>query len=74
MVDFGKEPSGPARAHEMRYPGGDCTFDIWLYTVKKTHQVQLINRNLVIEVGFEQYILEAVEAAGYKLPVGCRYG
>ena len=30
FVDFGKEPAGPARAHEMRYPGGDCTSDIWL--------------------------------------------
>jgi selenium-binding protein 1 len=29
-VDFGKEPKGPARAHEMRYPGGDATSDIWL--------------------------------------------
>jgi methanethiol oxidase len=29
-LDFGKEPNGPARAHEMRYPGGDCTSDIWL--------------------------------------------
>ncbi|HLO84272.1 MAG TPA: selenium-binding family protein [Nostocaceae cyanobacterium] len=29
-VDFGKEPQGPARAHEMRYPGGDCTSDIWI--------------------------------------------
>ncbi len=29
-VDFGGEPSGPARAHEMRYPGGDCTSDIWV--------------------------------------------
>lgn len=29
-VDFGKEAKGPARAHEMRYPGGDCTSDIWL--------------------------------------------
>lgn len=29
LVDFGKEPAGPARAHEMRYPGGDCTSDIW---------------------------------------------
>jgi selenium-binding protein 1 len=29
-VDFGQEPTGPARAHEMRYPGGDCTSDIWL--------------------------------------------
>jgi methanethiol oxidase len=29
-VDFGKEPAGPARAHEIRYPGGDCTSDIWI--------------------------------------------
>ncbi len=29
-VDFAKEPGGPARAHEMRYPGGDCTSDIWI--------------------------------------------
>lgn len=30
FVDFGAEPDGPARAHEMRYPGGDVTSDIWL--------------------------------------------
>jgi selenium-binding protein 1 len=30
FVDFGQEPNGPARAHEMRYPGGDCTSDIWV--------------------------------------------
>ena len=30
FVDFGQEPGGPARAHEMRYPGGDCTSDIWI--------------------------------------------
>ena len=30
FVDFGQEPGGPARAHEMRYPGGDCTSDIWV--------------------------------------------
>lgn len=29
-VDFGKEPGGPARAHEMRFPGGDSTSDIWV--------------------------------------------
>lgn len=29
LVDFGKEPYGPARCHEMRLPGGDCTSDIW---------------------------------------------
>ena len=30
MVDFGKEPGGAARAHEIRFPGGDCTSDIWV--------------------------------------------
>ncbi len=29
-VDFGQEPEGPARAHEIRYPGGDCTSDIFV--------------------------------------------
>lgn len=30
FVDFGKEPEGPARAHEMRFPHGDSTSDIWV--------------------------------------------
>lgn len=30
FVDFGREPDGPARAHEMHFPGGDCTSDIWV--------------------------------------------
>lgn len=30
LVDFGEEPCGPSLAHEIRYPGGDCTSDIWL--------------------------------------------
>lgn len=30
LVDFGKEPQGPMLAHEVRYPGGDCSSDIWL--------------------------------------------
>jgi len=30
FVDFGQEPDGPVLAHEMRYPGGDCSSDIWL--------------------------------------------
>ena len=29
-IDFGHEPHGPARAHETRYPGGDCSSDIWV--------------------------------------------
>lgn len=30
LIDFGQEPNGPARAHETRYPGGDCSSDIWV--------------------------------------------
>ncbi|CAI2352394.1 unnamed protein product [Caenorhabditis sp. 36 PRJEB53466] len=30
LVDFGTLPGGPYLAHEMRYPGGDCTSDIWI--------------------------------------------
>jgi len=29
FLDFGKEPEGPARAHEMRFPAGDSTSDVW---------------------------------------------
>ncbi len=29
FVDFGKEPDGPARGHEIRFPLGDSTSDIW---------------------------------------------
>ncbi|WP_423750582.1 selenium-binding protein SBP56-related protein [Salinirarus marinus] len=29
VVDFGEAPGGPARAHEIRWPGGDCTSDVW---------------------------------------------
>jgi len=28
-ISFKNEPNGPARAHEVRYPGGDATSDIW---------------------------------------------
>ncbi|KAL5005184.1 hypothetical protein ScPMuIL_018640 [Solemya velum] len=30
LVDFGDEPRGAVLPHEMRYPGGDCSSDIWL--------------------------------------------
>jgi selenium-binding protein 1 len=29
FVDFGNEPDGPVRAHEIRFPYGDSTSDIW---------------------------------------------
>lgn len=35
LVDFGDEPGGPVLAHEVRYPGGDCSSDIWLVAKKK---------------------------------------
>ncbi|AFZ23273.1 ferredoxin, (2Fe-2S) [Cylindrospermum stagnale PCC 7417] len=41
----------------------------------KTYRVELVNRrNFVVEVAENEYILDAVEAAGLRLPVGCRYG
>ncbi|KAJ1080760.1 hypothetical protein NDU88_000952 [Pleurodeles waltl] len=30
LIDFGKEPSGPSLAHDMRLSGGDCSSDIWI--------------------------------------------
>jgi selenium-binding protein 1 len=30
LVDFGREPGGAVRAHEIRFPEGDCTSDIWV--------------------------------------------
>lgn len=35
LIDFGKEPGGAVLAHEMRYPGGDCTSDIFLSKTSK---------------------------------------
>lgn len=32
-VNFDKEEFGPAVAHEMRYPGGDCSSDIWIWLI-----------------------------------------
>ena len=29
LVDFGEVEPGPARAHEIRWPDGDCTSDVW---------------------------------------------
>jgi selenium-binding protein 1 len=29
-VDLANEPEGPVRAHEVRFPGGDCTADVWV--------------------------------------------
>jgi len=29
LVDFGELPEGPARAHEIRWPDGDCSSDVW---------------------------------------------
>jgi len=31
FIDFANEPYGPAVGHEMRYPGGDCSSDIWAW-------------------------------------------
>ena len=41
----------------------------------ETYRIELVNRDrLTLEVAADQYILEAIEAVGLRLPVGCRYG
>ncbi|ASJ72860.1 2Fe-2S iron-sulfur cluster-binding protein [Granulosicoccus antarcticus] len=41
----------------------------------RKHKVTLRNRNGVsFEVGENEAIIDVVEAAGYVLPIGCRYG
>ncbi|HDZ73456.1 MAG TPA: 2Fe-2S iron-sulfur cluster binding domain-containing protein [Aurantimonas coralicida] len=41
----------------------------------KSHRVTFANRNgRVLDVGEDQPILDAAEAAGFVLPVACRYG
>ncbi|KAI3436518.1 hypothetical protein D9Q98_005935 [Chlorella vulgaris] len=41
LVDFGAEPEGPALAHETRYPGGDCSSDIWVVETDPQYQEKL---------------------------------
>jgi ferredoxin len=44
-------------------------------TVAATYKVILRNRgHACIEVGEEEAIIDAVEARGHVLPIGCRYG
>jgi len=41
----------------------------------RSYRVELVNRNnFTLNVAADEYILDTVEAAGLKLPVGCRYG
>ena len=39
LVDYGEEPEGPVLAHEVRYPGGDCTSDIYLTHTEKMARI-----------------------------------
>ena len=42
-VHFGNDPDGPALAHEMRYPGGDCSSDIWLWRAQTSPYDHLLS-------------------------------
>merc|ERR1712156_1185087 len=50
-VDFGEEPDGPVLAHEIRYPGGDCTSDIYVADMEKkqTDQSWLTRSGILVE-------------------------
>lgn len=38
LVDYGAEPSGPVLAHQMRYPGGDCSSDVYYPDTRRNPQ------------------------------------
>ncbi|HZO91800.1 MAG TPA: 2Fe-2S iron-sulfur cluster-binding protein [Chthonomonadaceae bacterium] len=41
----------------------------------KKHRITLVNRdNRVVEVAEGEYLLDALEDAGLRLPYGCRFG
>ena len=39
LVDYANEPDGPCLAHEIRYPGGDSTSDIYLTHTEKLARI-----------------------------------
>lgn len=41
---------------------------------RRRHRVELRNRGATLEVGEDETLLDAAEAAGHTLPVGCREG
>ena len=46
LVDFGAEPDGQVLAHEIRYPGGDCTSDIYVAGMEsKNNKGDIDNRD-----------------------------
>ena len=47
LVDFGKEPDGAVMAHEVRYPGGDCSSDIWLADGHCKNKLWLVHCKLI---------------------------
>lgn len=40
LVDFGKEFQGFMLVYEVRYFGGDCSFDIWLVYIGVKNKMQ----------------------------------
>jgi len=53
IVNFGPENGGPAVAHEMRYPGGDCTSDIWLWATSPLYSSPLLSLKQMQRVEYE---------------------
>lgn len=44
-------------------------------TLNNTHRITLVNReNYVVEVSEDDYLLDALEDVGFRLPYGCRFG
>ena len=70
VVDFGKEPNGPSRCHETRYPGAGTAQAIYGYD-----NDPLANHgNATFEVTGRKPLLDGLRDQGVDLPYGCKYG
>ena len=69
IVDFGKEPNGPSRCHESRYPGRLYKRYLALMNIKISNR-----QNSVYEVSGKMSLLQELREQGVDLPYGCQYG
>ena len=60
LTDFGKEPNGPVLAHEIRYPGGDCSSDIYLPAVSVTLPAIYILQYINVQYMVIDFLLAAI--------------
>ena len=75
FVDFGKEPHGPARCHETRYPGRRLHLGHLAVTMTEpSPSPSPITGGKRLRGRPRRPLLNTLEAQGVSLPYGCKYG